>query len=59
MTVKVINQPNQPVDKQVDKFKQTARELECDDSEERFDAALKTIGKQKPKEPASSKTERK
>jgi hypothetical protein len=32
-------------------FIKVARELGCDESEERFDAALKTIAKQKPKEP--------
>lgn len=36
---------------QSDKFKQTARELGCDPSEEAFDAKLRTIAKQKPKEP--------
>jgi hypothetical protein len=36
---------------QLDKFKATARELECDVSEKRFDTALKKIAKQKPKQP--------
>jgi len=31
--------------KQADKFRDLARELECDESEERFDEALKRIGK--------------
>lgn len=35
---------------QSDKFRQTARELGCDESEEAFDAKLRTIAKQKPKE---------
>lgn len=30
-------------------FEDTARELECDESEERFEAALRAIAKQKPK----------
>ena len=51
--------PDKNPKKQHERFLKDARELECDESEERFDAALKTIGKQKPKESASSKTERK
>lgn len=30
---------------QIDKFKEAAREAETDDSEERFDAALKRVAK--------------
>lgn len=30
---------------QVDKFRELARELGCDESEERFDAALRCVGK--------------
>jgi len=33
---------------QLRRFKETARVLECDESEERFDDALRTIAKQKP-----------
>jgi hypothetical protein len=33
---------------QSDKFKDAARALECDESEERFDAALKKIAAHKP-----------
>jgi len=33
---------------QIDKFKKTARELECDDDEERFKERLKKIAKQRP-----------
>jgi hypothetical protein len=36
---------------QVDKFKDAARELGCNESEEAFDAKLRVIAKQKPKEP--------
>ncbi|WNJ89626.1 hypothetical protein [Bosea sp. 685] len=36
---------------QTDKFKAAARELGCDDSEERFEAALGKIVKHKPVEP--------
>lgn len=33
---------------QLDKFKQAAKELDTDDSEDRFDANLRRIGKAKP-----------
>jgi hypothetical protein len=33
---------------QIDRFRQLARELGCDESEERFDAALAKIGRAKP-----------
>lgn len=36
---------------QAEKFKQAARTLDCEDSEEAFDATLRTIAKQRPKEP--------
>ena len=35
--------------KQSDKFKKTARDLECDESEERFDEALRRLGKKSKK----------
>ena len=35
---------------QLDKFKQAARDLECDDDERRFDERLKKLVKQKPVE---------
>ncbi|MGY4398082.1 hypothetical protein ACVWZA_003284 [Sphingomonas sp. UYAg733] len=38
---------------QSEKFKQAARELECDEDEGRWDANLKKIAKQKP-EPETS-----
>jgi hypothetical protein len=41
--------------RQPDDFVSVARRLGCDDSEERFDEALKTIAKQKPKEPSKPK----
>ena len=34
--------------RQIDKFKQAAREAECDMDEERFDQALKKIAKSPP-----------
>jgi hypothetical protein len=37
--------------KQVDKFKQAARELETDDNEKRFNEKLGKIAKQKPAAP--------
>lgn len=33
---------------QSEKFKQAARELECDESEERWDATLRKVAAQKP-----------
>ena len=35
-------------DSQIDKFKEAARELECDEDEARWDATLKKVAKQKP-----------
>ena len=36
--------------RQVEAFRKAARELGCDDSEDRFQAALRTIAKHKPKD---------
>jgi hypothetical protein len=33
---------------QVEKFRKAARELECDESEQNFDAALKAVAKHAP-----------
>jgi hypothetical protein len=33
---------------QLDKFKQAARDLECDEDETHWDATLKKVAKQKP-----------
>jgi hypothetical protein len=41
---------------QSDRFIEAARTLGCDESEERFDAALKMIAKQKPNSTDCSKT---
>jgi hypothetical protein len=41
---------------QSERFKQAARELGCDESEERFEAALRKVVKHKPK--AEEKIER-
>lgn len=35
---------------QSERFKEAARELECDDDEARFDAKLKKVAKAKPKD---------
>lgn len=35
---------------QSERFKEAARALECDDDEARFDAKLKKVAKQRPKE---------
>jgi hypothetical protein len=40
---------------QSERFKQAARELGCDESEERFDAALKVIAKHRLKDEAGLK----
>jgi hypothetical protein len=37
-----------PPSEQVEKFKQAARDLECDENEARWDATLKKVAKQKP-----------
>lgn len=44
---------------QLDRFKETARELETDDSEEAFDLVLKRVAKPKPetKEPPKKRSE--
>jgi hypothetical protein len=39
-----------PAKSQLDKFKEAARELECDDDETRFEEKLGKLTKQKPKE---------
>jgi hypothetical protein len=43
---------------QSERFKQAARELGCDESEERFDKALKAVAKHKPKVEAGTKKPR-
>lgn len=40
---------------QIDKFKDAARELGCDESEEAFDATLKRIAKAPPQKDGKSK----
>ena len=42
---------------QSDKFKQAARELECDDDEKRFDERVKKLVKHKPVEKPGEKPE--
>jgi hypothetical protein len=39
---------NQQPQLQLEKFKQAARDLECDEDEARWDATLKRVAKQKP-----------
>ena len=46
---------SKPPKSQLDKFKEAARDLECDDDEERFNAALKKIAKFAPKKDAKPK----
>ena len=48
-TSKSQNSPfTEPPKTQVERFKKAARALECDESEERFDAALAKIAAHKP-----------
>ena len=42
-------------DDQVKAFRKAARELGCDDNEDRFKAALRTVGKAKPQPPQQPK----
>lgn len=42
---------------QRDKFEQAARELECDESEQRWDATLKKVATQRPTPDAGSDDE--
>jgi hypothetical protein len=43
----VTDEPTFPSSSQVDQFRAVARSLECDDSEQRFNAALGMIARQK------------
>ena len=45
--------------KQIDKFKQAARELETDDNEKRFDEKLGKIARQKPSDPKPARSGKK
>jgi hypothetical protein len=40
--------PEPDADSQIDRFKALARELECDEDEAAFDAALKKLAETKP-----------
>ncbi len=40
---------------QGEKFRQAARDLDCEESEDDFDAKLRKIAKQKPKDPPDKK----
>lgn len=40
---------------QIDRFREAARALECDDDEARFDAKLKKVAKAKPKDDETKK----
>ena len=42
-------------DNQIAAFRKIARELECDESEERFDAALRRVAKSQPAKPGKTK----
>ena len=40
--------PSEPSPSQTDKFKEVARELECDDDQARFDERMRKLVKAKP-----------
>lgn len=40
--------PTKPPDTQLERFKEAARDLECDEDEARWDERLKKVAKQKP-----------
>ena len=42
-------------EEQSKRFRETARQLECDEDAERFEAKLKRIAKAKPSQPKSDK----
>jgi hypothetical protein len=42
---------------QISRFKEAARQLECDDDEAHFDAKLKKVAKAKPKDEKTSNDE--
>jgi hypothetical protein len=44
----MTRRPKKP-SRQIDEFRKAARELGCDESEERFQAALKVVARRKPK----------
>lgn len=44
----IMAQKNKPTASQADNFKTAARELGCDESEDKFDAALKKVASHKP-----------
>lgn len=46
----VAHKPAPEPDDQVRAFRKAARDLGCEDSEDRFKAALRTVGKVKPPE---------
>jgi hypothetical protein len=47
--------PQPPPKKQVDRFIETARALECDEDKERFEAKMKRIAKVRSAKPLPSK----
>jgi hypothetical protein len=45
-----MKKTNRRSDEQVSRFKEAARELGCDDSEEAFDEALRKVARHRPKD---------
>jgi len=45
-----MKKTKEPEQSQRERFEQAARELGCDESEERFDETLKRVAKHKPKD---------
>ena len=50
-----MKKTKEPEQSQRERFEQAARELGCDESEERFDETLKRVAKHKPKDEAGRK----
>jgi hypothetical protein len=48
MKEKIKQKPKKP--NQIAAFREAAKDVDADDSEERFDAMLRVVGKRKPKE---------
>lgn len=54
----VKDSKKEPTRDQYERFKEAARELGCDDSEEAFDEALKKVARHKPKDEKGDKPKR-
>jgi len=50
--------PQPPQKEQIDRFRETARRLECDEDQERFEEKLGRIATQRPAKPNETKSKR-